>query len=121
MGLFDTVVAGARHGQVKCFGRGMRTIHVGDALSLYRPVGLDEQLGRLESATPGDALGVAADLAIGEPSELRDYQVAMTNDTGSESYLIVRDGVLIDWRDEPTPDLTRIDVRRRPLDQGHAR
>ena len=121
VGLFDTVVVGTRRGQVKCFGRGLRTIHAGDVVSLYEQLDRDTQTSRLDSARPDAFSGLAADLAIGERSELRDFQVAMKTADGCVSYLIVRDGVLGEWSDSPAHDLPRIDNRGRPFDESTGR
>ena len=121
MGFFDTVVVGTRRGQVKCFGRGMRTLGIGDVLSLHRPFAVDVRLARLESATRDEAPGLVADLAVGEPSALRDYQVVMIDGAGSESHLIVRGGVLVDWQDEPASDLPRVGNRGQPFEESAGR
>jgi hypothetical protein len=121
VGLFDTVVVGTRQGQVKCLGRGLRTLHVGDTVLLFRQVDADAQMRRLELAEPDAAPGVMAELAIGELSELRDFQVVMLTAAAGLSYVIVRDRVLVDWRDDPASDLPRIDNRGRAFDEGVGR
>jgi len=117
MGLFDTITIGDRRGQVKCVGRTCATFGVGDGVTLYRQVDAAEKALRLEAATGDEAIGDALAISTGEATEIRDFQIVMQSLSGAHSYVVVRDGVLVDWRDDPAPDLPQVGNRGRDFDE----
>ena len=131
MGSYDTVIDEAgeisREIQVKCFGKGYRTIRVGSPVVLYKRLRDDAEarlnLEIMEFQREGSAEALAAlppdasevdrfaaslspghhprfgELLNGVPSDVTDFQVAVSDG----SYFTVRAGVLIntyDVRDE---------------------
>lgn len=85
MGTFDNITAGERHGQTKAFGASLGNITLGDRVAI-------SELGEdLYGSQP--------------PTQHGDGQVNVS----SGGWLIVRDGIWVEWADEPAPDLPRFD------------
>lgn len=118
MGLFDTVHTPTRCGQVKCFGKRLADVRIGDLVVLHRLLDSAEYWalsGEVERdhdvvvKGPGDGSeGLAAlqawsddprtaRLMSGDPQEAQDYQVLMYDGGG---FLQVRGGRVDGWRDE---------------------
>ena len=118
MGTFDTISDrySDREIQVKCFGKGLRNLHVGDAVRLHRQMEADEITALSAEIAAGPHETVEADghtirlslderfmdTVSGVVTDLTDYQVVLTDGT----HLTVTDGVLTgiaDRRDDSLP------------------
>jgi hypothetical protein len=115
--MFDTVEVGTRTGQVKCFGRGLQTLRVGDSVTLFQQLDHATKMRLLEAADPDD-VATALELSYGDPTDWRDYQVVMQTEAGLTSYLIVRDAKIHAWSDEAHADLPRVDNSGRRVRPG---
>jgi hypothetical protein len=95
MGRYDDIHTGTRCGQTKAFGKGLGDFSIGDSVKIHQ-----------------DPL----------PIENYDYptytdgQVAVQGVGGG--WLIVRDGVWVDWVDDPVEDLPCFDDAGRPVAHG---
>lgn len=121
MGTFDTIIDELtdREIQVKCFGKGLRALNVGDAVRLYRQLDADalDALSAEIAAGPHETLEIGEqtirlprherfmDLINGVITDLTDYQVILTDGT----YLTVTGGILTGIGDPRDDTLRRVD------------
>ena len=121
MGMFDTVTAENYEVQVKCFGKTLRHLTVGNEVTLYSPLNandadeLAEEISAHDKAneavaeklrTAGDYVALSAlahpsegELYNGARTTMADYQVA----AGDGTYITVAGGVITEVQSERNP------------------
>jgi hypothetical protein len=112
MGLFDEIHTGERCGQVKCLGKGMGELVIGDSAVLYAlPWGeheaeVEAELAAFVAGGRGeyDAGSPIGKFMWGEPSDVTSWQIE--TQTG---YITFIDGVFTSWDDEPNSELLLVD------------